>query len=67
MKSKKKSVLRQAIRTSVKELRELADDWEKGLRVQAKDVHLPYSEKQKILVFIVNKEPKYLDTWRFEK
>ena len=63
-----KKILRQGMKVSVKELRDLADDMLKeGLETSA-EIGLPDPKllERKWLIMIINKEPKCSDTWEIE-
>lgn len=67
----KKKIIRQALKVSVKELRDLADELEKQhieilveLGIKPKRSLI---EKQGFQINIINKTPKCSDTWELEK
>jgi hypothetical protein len=64
-----KKTLRQAMRVSIKELRDLADEMLKeGLETNAEiGISDPKMLERKWLISIINKQPKCGDTWEIEK
>ncbi len=62
---------RQAMRVSIKELRELADDLEKQGRETHKNLNCEYKKEfsfnERWMINIINKTPECSDTWEIEK
>ena len=61
---------RQGLNVSIDELRKLADKLEKQGKEECEKLGIDYgdfSTKQIFLIFIINKEPKCMDTWKIEK
>ena len=55
----------QALTTTIRELRLLADDLERELKHQKKAVKLDVPYDSKWLIPIMNKSPELSDTWKF--
>lgn len=63
-----KKALRQGLRVSIKELRELADELLKEAKETSKSIGLkdPRMLEKKWIIFIINKQPQCSDTWEIE-
>ena len=64
-----KKILRQGMRVSIKELRDLADELLKEGQKENAEIGIsdPKMPEKKWIIMIINKEPKCSDTWEIEK
>ncbi len=64
-----KKLLRQGLRVSIKELRELSDELVKEAKERNASIGLkdPKMLERGWIIFIINKQPQCNDTWKIEK